>query len=67
VDHKGFSNLEFLKNIAIFLETEVKEIRSNTSNPQYRVRTTNLKGNNKIKNYFIKFPLFGTKYLDSLD
>ena len=67
VDHKGFSNLEFLNYIAIFLETEVKEIRSNNPKPEYRVRTTNLKGNNKIKDYFIKFPLFGTKHLDSLD
>ena len=67
VDHRGFSNLEFLKHIAIFLYTEVKEIRSNNPKPEYRVRTTNLKGNNQIRNYFIKFPLFGTKYLDSLD
>lgn len=67
IDHKGFSNLEFLNDIAIFFDTEVKEIRSSNPKPEYRVRTVNLKGNNQIKDYLIKYPLFGTKYLDSID
>ena len=66
-DHKGFSNLKFLKIIADFLNTEVKETRLNRSTPEFRVRTTNLQGNIQIKNYLNKYPLFGTKYLDSID
>ena len=57
----------FLSYIAKFLETEVKKIRSDKPKPEYRVRNTNLKGNIKAKNYLLQFPLFGTKYLDSLD
>lgn len=66
-DHKGYDNLYFLSYIAELLETEVKKIRSDKPNPEYRVRTTNLKGNIKVKNYLLQFPLFGTKHLDSLD
>ena len=66
-DHKGYDNLDFLSSIAEFLETQVKEIRSDRPKPEYRIRTTNLKGNINLKNYLLQFPLFGTKYLDSLD
>jgi len=66
-DHKGYDNLDFLSHIAEFLETEVKKIRSDKPKPEYRVRTTNLKGNMNAKNYLLQFPLFGTKHLDSLD
>jgi hypothetical protein len=66
-DHKGYDNLHFLRYIAEFLETEVKKIRSDKPKPEYRVRTTNLKGNISAKNYLLQFPLFGTKHLDSLD
>jgi len=67
IDHKGFSNLELLNEIAKLFDTEVKKIRSNNPKPEYRVRTTNLQGNNQAKDYLIKYPLFSTKYLDSLD
>jgi hypothetical protein len=67
LDHKGFDNIEFLTNIAEFLNTEVKKIRSDKPKPEYIVRTTNLKGNINLKNYLLKYPLFGTKHLDSLD
>ena len=67
LDHKGFDNYEFLAPIAQFLDTEVKKIRMDRTQPEYRIRTTNLKGNLNIKNYLLKFPLFGTKHLDSLD
>lgn len=67
VDHKGYDNLEFLNYIAEFFNTEVKKIRSDKPKPEYRVRTTNLKGNINAKNYLLNFPLFGTKHLDSLD
>lgn len=66
-DHKGYDNLHFLHCIAEFLETEVKKIRSYKPKPEYRVRTTNIKGNISAKNYLLQFPLFGTKHLDSLD
>jgi hypothetical protein len=56
-----------LNKIAKFFNTEVKETRLNRVKPEYRVRTTNLQGNIKIKNYLINYPLFGTKYLDSID
>lgn len=67
--HKGYDNIQFLNPISELLETEVKKIRSpgNKPKPEYRVRTTNLKGNVNAKNYLLKFPLFGTKHLDSLD
>ena len=67
LDHKGYDNLDFLSSIAEFLETQVKEIRSDRPKPEYRIRTTNLKGNINLKNYLLQFPLFGTKHLDSLD
>ena len=67
LNHKGFDNIEFLTYIAEFLDTEVKKIRSDKPKPEYRVRTTNLKGNINAKNYLLKYPLFGTKHLDSLD
>lgn len=66
-DHKGYDNFKFLSFIAELLETEVKKIRSDKPKPEYRVRTTNLKGNINVKNYLLQFPLFGTKHLDSLD
>ena len=66
-DHNNYSNLEFLKKIAELLNTEVKEIRSNSSSPEYRVRTVSAKGNFGAKNYLINYPLFGTKHLDSKD
>ena len=67
LDHNGYDNIYFLTPISEFLETEVKKIRSDKPKPEYRVRTTNLKGNINAKNYLLKFPLFGTKHLDSLD
>ena len=66
-DHEGYDNSDFLSYIAEFFETEVKKIRSDKPKPEYRVRTTNLKGNIHAKNYLLKYPLFGTKHLDSLD
>jgi len=67
IDHKGYNNLAFLNKIAIMFDTVVKEIRSNRSNPEYRVRTVNTKGNINVKNYLMNYPLFGTKHLDSID
>ena len=67
LDHNGYDNIYFLTYISELLLTEVKKIRSDKSKPEYRVRTTNLKGNINAKNYLLKFPLFGSKHLDSLD
>lgn len=66
-DHNGRNNLYFLEKIAIHLLTVVKPIRIASTHPQYRIRTTNLKGNIALEEYLEKYPLFGTKYLDSKD
>lgn len=66
-DHNGNSNLGFLEKIAEFLLTTVKSVRQGTPNPEYRVRTTSLKGNLALCNYLENYPLFGTKYLDAKD
>jgi hypothetical protein len=67
IDHNGNNNLFFLELIADSLFTVVKSIRTNKPHTQYRLRTTNLKGNLALESYLINFPLFGTKYLDSKD
>lgn len=66
-DHLGHSNELFLESIAKFLNTSLKNIRENTTNPQYRLRTTNLESNLILINYLNKYPLFGSKYLDYND
>lgn len=66
-DHNGRNNFYFLEKIASYFFTLVKSIRIQTPNPQYRIRTTNLKGNIVLEDYFNKYPLFGTKYLDYID
>ena len=64
LDHLGYDNKNFLNNVANFLDTSLKNIRENTPNPQYRLRTFNLKSNLILENYLNKYPLFGSKYLD---
>ncbi|TVY50279.1 putative intron-encoded endonuclease aI4, partial [Lachnellula cervina] len=66
-DQNERDNLFFLNEIAICFESLVKLIRNDSNNPQYRVRTTNLKGNLAVINYLTKYPLFGTKYSDYKD
>ena len=67
VDHRGNDNFKFLSLIAKFLLTEVKPVRLNRVKPEYRVKTTSLKGNLILENYLKFYPLFGSKYLDSKD
>ena len=67
ITHYGFTMYNIMQEIAIFLETNVKEIRSEHKNPQYRVRTNSLKTNKNIRDYLVKHPLKGTKYLDFID
>ena len=66
-DHLGNSNDLFLLTIAKFLNLKLKEIRVNTPNPQYRLRTTNLESNLILVNYLNKYSLFGSKFLDYKD
>jgi hypothetical protein len=54
----------FLANIAKFLNVSLKNIRENTSHPQYRLRTTSLETNLNLINYLNEYPLFGSKFLD---
>ena len=67
IDHHKHSNLEFLNTIAEFLLTSVKEIRMNRPKPEYRVRTTSLKGNNLLVDYLTEYSLFSSKYLNYND
>ena len=51
IDHNKQSNHGFLKLIADFLYTTVKEIRVTRPKPEFRVRTVNLKGNLALVDY----------------
>ena len=62
--HLGLSTLPFLQDIALFMSSSVKETRLTRKKPEYRVRAVNLQGNYRIRDYLLKFPLFGAKYLD---
>ena len=66
-DENQRDNFFFLNEIAICFESLVKLIRNDSNNPQYRVRTTNLKGNLAVVDYLTIYPLFGTKYSDYKD
>ena len=66
-DHNNENNYEFLNLIADFLFTTVKEIRVDKPKPEYRVRTTSLKGNLILINYIENYPLFSSKYLNYQD
>ena len=66
-DHKGHSTLSFLKIIAGFLQASVKTTKLGSSHPQFRIRTTNLKGNFCLLNYLEAYPLFSSKHLDFKD
>ncbi len=67
IDHNNNDNLFFLEEIAKLFQCTVKSIRLERANPQYRIRTTNLKGNLAVIDYLTKYPLFGTKFLDFKD
>jgi hypothetical protein len=66
-DHNNENNYEFLSLIAEFLITSVKEIRMDKPKPEYRVRTTSLKGNLKLISYLENYCLFSSKYLNYQD
>lgn len=67
IDHNGRSYLAILTSIGEFLFCTVKSIRVSKTHPEYRVRTTNLKGNLTLVNYLENNPLFSSKYLDYKD
>ena len=67
IDQNKQSNYGFLKLIANFLCTTVKEIRVIRPKPEFRIRTVNLKGNLVLIDYLEKYPLFSTKYLNYKD
>ena len=67
IDHNKQSNHGFLKLIADFLYTTVKEIRVTRSKPEFRVRTVNLKGNLALVDYLNKYPLFSSKHMNYRD
>lgn len=66
-DHNKQNNYSFLNIIAIYLNTVVKSIRITKPKPEYRVRTTSLKGNLILISYLDKFPLYSSKRLNYND
>ena len=66
LDISGESMFNIMSIIGEFLLSQVKETKSSTSNPKFRVRTLNLNANITLINYFTNYPLFSSKYLDFL-
>ena len=67
IDLEGNNNFYVLSLIGNYLLCQVKVTKSNSKNPQHRIRTTSLAGNIVLKNYLLKYPLFTSKFLDSKD
>lgn len=67
ITRHGYSMFEVMNQISLFLGVNVNEIRSDRKYPQYRIRTSTLKTNQLIRDYLVKHPLCGIKYLDFLD
>ena len=63
----GYSMFDVMNQISLFLGVNVNEIRSERKHPQYRLRTSSLKTNQHLRDYLVKHPLCGTKYLDFQD
>lgn len=63
----GYSMFDVMNKISLILGVNVNEIRSDRKHPQYRLRTSSLKTNQHIRDYLVKQPLLGTKYLDFQD
>nr|YP_010170383.1 LAGLIDADG homing endonuclease [Phanerochaete carnosa]QRZ60364.1 LAGLIDADG homing endonuclease [Phanerochaete carnosa] len=59
-----YSILSTCGEISEYLKTPLKTFKQNTSNPQYRLRTSNLESNFILTDYLNKYPLFGSKFLD---
>lgn len=63
----GHSTKDCLLSLADLFKSSVKETKTGTKHPKYRVKTTSLAGNMEIEKYLEKFPLFGKKHLDFKD
>lgn len=63
-DSWGLDNIANMQKIAETLCTNVKQDHRNNNTSNYLIRTTSRKSNNLIVNYFDKYPLFSSKYLD---
>jgi LAGLIDADG endonuclease len=63
----GDSTLHLMQEIANFLGVQVNATREDRKYPQYRMRTSTVKTNQLLRDYLIKYPLYGTKYLDFKD
>jgi hypothetical protein len=64
---KGSENETFIQEISKMLQSRLELIRSEHPHPQYRIRTQSVLTNKLLIDYLIKFPLFGSKYLDFYD
>ncbi len=67
IDHNTFSNYCVLEKIGTLLNCPVKITRQTKPKKEYRVRTTNLKGNIILEKYLNEYPLFGRKNRDFQD
>jgi LAGLIDADG endonuclease len=67
ITHYGYNMFDLMNQIALFLDVNLNEIRSERKHPQYRVRTSSLKTNLTLRDYLSNYPLRSTKYLDYLD
>nr|YP_004376359.1 intronic ORF at intron 2 of nad5 [Moniliophthora roreri]ADO51567.1 intronic ORF at intron 2 of nad5 [Moniliophthora roreri] len=64
ISHSYFNILSIIGELLL---CKVKETKTNSKNPQYRIRTTSLNGNLVLIDYLQKYPLFSSKYLDYKD
>ena len=67
IDHNKNSNYCVLEKIGKTLNCSVKMTRQRKPKKEYRVRTTNLKGNIILEKYCNEYPLFGSKNRDFQD
>lgn len=67
ITHYGYTTHNVMDLIAKYFKISVKEIRSDRKNPQYRLRTASLETNMHLREYLLRFPLRGTKFLDFKD
>lgn len=63
----GLSNYNFMKDIGTILGSSFKEVRGDSKQSQYLVRTINLTSNIKMESYLDKYPLFSSKFLNYKD
>lgn len=67
ITHYGFSTLELMKNISICLGVTLENTREDRKYPQYRVRTSSISTNLRLRNYLMEYPLQSSKFLDFKD